>query len=55
MKNHGGDSVYVLGMIGAAVFYLQRATDINQGIIGLFKSVVWPAFLVHRLLGFLGM
>lgn len=55
MKNNGGDTVYVLGLIGAAVYYLQRAGDINQGIIGLFKAVVWPAFMVHRLLGFLSM
>ncbi len=53
----GGPSgaVYGLGFIGAAVFYIQHATTFGAGVIGFFKALVWPAFLIYGLLGFLGM
>lgn len=50
--NHGGwGFAYFLGIIGAAVFYLQQAATFGAGIIGLLKALVWPAFLVYHLLG----
>lgn len=56
MKSCGGsEAVYGLGLIGAAVYYIQQATTFWGGAIGLLKAMVWPAFVVHRLLGFLGM
>ena len=47
--------VYGLGFIGAAVYYISNATGFWMGVIGFLKAIVWPAFLVHELLGFLGM
>lgn len=47
---HGG-SVYGLGFIGAAVYYIQAATGFWGGVVGVLKAIVWPAFLVHKLLG----
>ena len=47
--------VYVLGVIGAAVYYISHATGFGMGVIGFLKAIVWPAFLVYELLGFLGM
>jgi len=47
--------VYCLGFIGAAVYYISHATGFGMGVIGFLKAIVWPAFLVHQLLGFLGM
>lgn len=56
MKKHGGvEAVYCLGLIGAAIYYVQNAANVGEGLLGLLKALVWPAFLVHRLLGFLGM
>ena len=51
----GGSSeaVYGLGLIGAWVFYIGRATTFRQGVAGFFKGLVWPAFLVYDLLKFL--
>jgi len=51
----GGPSgaVYGLGFIGAAVYFIQRATTFGDGVIGFLKALVWPAFLVYRLLQFL--
>jgi len=57
-KNRGGavsDGLYGLGFIGALVYYLQQATSLWTGIIGIFKAMVWPAFLVYELLAYLKM
>ncbi len=49
----GGGAVYFFGLIGAAVYYLQQATTIWDGIIAILKAFVWPAFLIYELLKFL--
>jgi hypothetical protein len=53
----GGPSgaVYGLGLIGSLVYYLQHATTFWNGILGIVKALVWPAFLVYHLLQFLHM
>ncbi len=50
--HHGGSSsaVYGLGFVGALVYYLQHAATFQEGLIGLGKSIVWPAFLVYKLI-----
>lgn len=50
---HSSDAgiVYALGFIGAAVFYVQEATTFWTGVLGVLKALVWPAMLVHKLLG----
>lgn len=45
-----GGGVYGLGMIGAAVYYLQNADTFTQGVVGVLKAFFWPAFLVYKLL-----
>jgi len=47
-------AIYGLGFIGAAAYYLMTATSIWVGIIGIFKAIFWPAFLVYGLLKLLG-
>ena len=51
---HGGgsDSVYGLGMIGAWVYYIGRATTPRLRVLGFFKGLVWPAMLVYEVLKF---
>jgi len=55
VKIQGGssDAVYGLGLIGAWVYYISRATTFREGLLGFFKGIFWPAFLVHELLEFL--
>ncbi len=55
MKYHGGssDTVYGLGLIGAWVYYIGRASTFQQGLVGFFKGLFWPAFLVYELFVFL--
>jgi len=46
--------IYCLGLIGAAVYYIQQAVSFGAGIVGVLKALAWPAFLVYKLLTFLG-
>ncbi len=47
--------VYGVALIGAAIYYIQHADTFRAGAIGVLKALVWPAFLVYELFGFLGM
>jgi hypothetical protein len=49
----GSNSVYGIGLIGAWVYYLRRATTFREGLLGFLKGLVWPAMLVYELLKFL--
>jgi hypothetical protein len=51
VKYQGGSSetVYGLGLIGAWAYYFSRATTIQQGVLGFFKGLFWPAFMVYEL------
>ena len=55
VKIQGGssDAVYGIGLIGAWVYYIGRANSFQEGVVGFFKGLVWPAFVVHDLLEFL--
>jgi hypothetical protein len=46
-----GGGAYFLGMIGAIVYYLQQADGFWSVVWGILKGFVWPAFLVHHVLG----
>ena len=55
VKIQGGssDAVYGIGLIGAWVYYIGRATTTQEKVRGFFKGLVWPAFLVYELFEFL--
>ena len=55
MHRGGSGAMYCLGVIGAAVYYIQGAPTFWAGVVGVLKALVWPAFLVYNLLGYLGM
>jgi len=46
----GGGAVYGLGFVGAVVYYISTATSFWNGVLGVLKAIVWPAFLVFKLL-----
>ncbi|MEN9713974.1 MAG: hypothetical protein RLZZ164_638 [Actinomycetota bacterium] len=39
---------YFLGMVGAAIYFVSHATGFWDGVLGLLKAIVWPAFLVYE-------
>jgi len=49
-----GGCGYVLGFIGAAVYYISTATGFWNGVLGLLKALVWPAILVFEVLKYIG-
>ena len=54
MHQGGGSSpVYGLGMIGAWVYYFQRASTNEERVKAFLKGLVWPAFLAYELFVFL--
>ena len=55
-RHQGGGSsnpVYGLGLIGAWIYYIGRATTFQEKVQGFFKGLVWPVFLVHDAFKFL--
>ncbi|MFP4523905.1 MAG: hypothetical protein ACLFO2_01120 [Candidatus Woesearchaeota archaeon] len=48
-------ALYGLGFIGAAIYYVTVATGFWNGVLGVLKALVWPAFLVFETFKFLGM
>lgn len=45
--------IYILGFIGAAIYFISNASSFSVGVLGFFKALVWPAFLVHGTLKYL--
>lgn len=56
-NNHCGASsgIYGLGFIGAAVYFISHATTFWLGVVGVGKALVWPAFLIYKMLELLQM
>jgi hypothetical protein len=50
-----GGAVYCLGFIGALVYYIQGSQSFIEGLIGFFKALVWPAFLINHVFDLLKM
>jgi hypothetical protein len=52
-KGHHGDSseaIYCLGLMGAAIYYLQHAKSFMEGVFGIIKAVGWPAVVLYKVL-----
>lgn len=49
------DPIYGIGVIGAAVYFLQHATTLQAGVIGIFKAIFWPGVIVYQVLTLLKM
>ena len=54
-SNGASGAVYGLGFIGALVYFIQHAANFSQGILGFFKTMVWPALLIYKFLEFFKM
>ena len=52
MYKHGGNAVYGLGLVGALIYFIGHAATFSAGVIGFFKTLVWPAYFVYYALEF---
>ena len=50
---NGGNAVYGLGFIGAAIYFISSASGFWAGVVGFLKAIVWPVFLVMDAFKFL--
>jgi hypothetical protein len=50
-----GGCAYILGAIGAAVYFVSNSVGFWAVILAILKALVWPAFLVYGLLKYLGL
>lgn len=53
IHEHGPFGGYFLTFIGAAVYFVQHSEGFWGGVVGILKACVWPAFVVHKVLGLL--
>lgn len=53
-KCGGGGCGYFLGFLGSAIYYISISTTFWIGVLGVLKSLVWPAFVVYELLKYVG-
>jgi len=44
---------YGLAFLGFLVYYIQHATGFWDGIVGVLKAIVWPAFVAYHLAAFI--
>ena len=45
-----GSACYFLGIVGSAIYFISTADGFWDGVLGVLKSLVWPAFLVFEAL-----
>lgn len=43
-------AIYGLGIFGALFYFLQNAATFTAVMIGIFKSIFWPAFVLFKVL-----
>lgn len=48
-----GSAIYGLGVVGATVYFILNAPSFGAGAAGIFKAIVWPAFLVYEIFKYL--
>ena len=53
VQGGSGSPVYGIGLIGAWVYYIGRATTNRERVAGFFKGIVWPGFRVYEALAYL--
>lgn len=53
MKKADCGGVYGVGLLGAMWYFLTNAQTFGEGVVGFFKAIVWPGFLVYQAFEFL--
>ena len=50
-----GGWIYFLGFVASLIYYIQTAPTFWDAVIGFFKAIVWPAFMIYGIFQFLGL
>lgn len=51
----GSNAVYGIGLVGALIYYLQHSHTLTEGLFGIVKAILWPGFLIYKVLELLKM
>ncbi len=54
MRSGTSEAFYGLGLIGAAIYFIGKATTFWFGVVGFLKALIWPVFFVYEGLKFFG-
>jgi hypothetical protein len=54
-NNNVSSGVYGLAFVGALIYNIQHSSTFMLGVLGFLKALVWPAFLVYKIMEFLKM
>lgn len=46
----GGGAVYGIGLIGALIYFIQAADSFWEVLLGILQAIIWPAYVVYKLL-----
>jgi hypothetical protein len=46
-----GGCAYFLGFLGALIYYMQQASGFWSVVLGILKAIIWPLFVVMKILG----
>lgn len=49
-SNNSNDAIYFFGMVGSLIYWFQAANDFGAYFTAILKSLVWPAYVVYKLL-----
>jgi len=49
-RSGGGGVIFCVGLVGSLVYWTQAAVGFGAVITGILKSLVWPAYIVYKLL-----
>jgi len=48
IQTKGSSGFYFLGFVGSAIYFISHASGFWDGVLGVLKAIVWPAFLVYE-------
>jgi len=48
IKTNSTGGFYFVGFVGAAIYFISHSTGFWDGVLGVLKAIVWPAFLVYE-------
>jgi hypothetical protein len=55
MDYNSQNTIYGLGFLGAAFYFIQHAPTFWDGVLGVIKAIFWPGVLVYKVLELLKM
>ncbi len=46
---------FFMSWVGALIYFVQASSGFGEFLVAILKSFVWPAYVIHSVLGLLGL